>query len=78
MKFEKLNLPLEGRTIEVEEGQLRVPADPILPFIEGDGIGPDIWAAARRVLDAAVTKANGSRPTRSKRSGITRWRSRGR
>ncbi len=60
MKFEKLNLPLEGRTIEVEEGQLRVPADPILPFIEGDGIGPDIWAAARRVLDAAVTKAYGS------------------
>jgi len=59
MKFEKLNLPLQGRTIEVEEGQLRVPADPILPFIEGDGIGPDIWAAARRVLDAAVTKAYG-------------------
>ncbi len=60
MKFEKLHLPLEGKTIEVEEGQLRVPPDPILPFIEGDGIGPDIWAAARRVLDAAVLKAFGS------------------
>ena len=59
MKFEKLNLPLEGKTIEIEGGKLRVPADPILPFIEGDGIGPDIWAAARRVLDAAVGKAFG-------------------
>jgi len=59
VKFEKLNLPLEGKTIEIEGGKLRVPADPILPFIEGDGIGPDIWAAARRVLDAAVGKAFG-------------------
>jgi len=37
--------------------KLRVPNDPIIPFIEGDGIGPDIWAAAQRVLDAAVEKA---------------------
>ncbi len=59
MKFEKLNVPLEGKRIEVEGGQLRVPANPILPFIEGDGIGPDIWAAAHRVLDAAVKKAFG-------------------
>jgi isocitrate dehydrogenase len=59
VKYEKLNLPLEGRVIEIEDSQLRVPADPILPFIEGDGIGPDIWAAARRVLDAAVGKAYG-------------------
>jgi len=59
LKFEKLNVPLEGKRIEVEGGQLRVPANPILPFIEGDGIGPDIWAAARRVLDAAVKKAYG-------------------
>ncbi len=61
MKFEKLNVPLEGKRIEVEDGQLRVPAHPILPFIEGDGIGPDIWAAARRVLDAAVKKAYGDK-----------------
>ena len=61
MKFEKLNVPLEGKRIEVEDGQLRVPAHPILPFIEGDGIGPDIWAAARRVLDAAVKKAYGGK-----------------
>ncbi len=37
--------------------KLRVPDDPIIPFIEGDGIGPDIWAAAQKVLDAAVEKA---------------------
>ncbi len=61
MKFEKLNVPLEGKRIEVEDGKLRVPAHPILPFIEGDGIGPDIWAAARRVLDAAVKKAYGGK-----------------
>ncbi len=43
-------------------GRLQVPNDPIIPFIEGDGIGPDIWAAAQRVFDAAVEKAfNGTR-----------------
>ena len=39
------------------DGSLNVPANPIIPFIEGDGIGPDIWAAARKVLDAAVAKS---------------------
>ena len=38
-------------------GKLQVPNDPIIPFIEGDGIGPDIWAAAQKVLDSAVEKA---------------------
>ena len=38
-------------------GRLQVPDDPIIPFIEGDGTGPDIWAAAVRVFDAAVEKA---------------------
>jgi isocitrate dehydrogenase len=61
LKFEKLNVPLEGRRIEIEEGKLRVPRNPILPFIEGDGIGPDIWAASHRVLDAAVKKAYGGK-----------------
>ncbi len=51
-----------GTAITMGEGSLIVPNDPILPFIEGDGIGPDIWAAAVRVLDAAVEKAyNGER-----------------
>lgn len=51
-----------GERITVENGRLNVPDHPIIPFIEGDGTGPDIWAAASRVLDAAVEKAyNGKR-----------------
>lgn len=46
-----------GEKITVDNGHLNVPDQPIIPFIEGDGIGPDIWAAASRVLDAAVEKA---------------------
>ena len=48
-----------GSTITMTDTGLNVPSDPIIPFIEGDGIGPDIWAAAVRVLDAAVEKAYG-------------------
>ncbi|WP_203361504.1 NADP-dependent isocitrate dehydrogenase [Bacillus sp. REN10] len=47
----------QGEKITVQNGVLNVPNHPIIPFIEGDGIGPDIWAAASRVLDAAVEKA---------------------
>ncbi|GAE34112.1 isocitrate dehydrogenase [Halalkalibacter akibai JCM 9157] len=46
-----------GEVIKVNNGVLDVPNNPIVPYIEGDGIGPDIWAAASRVLDAAVEKA---------------------
>ena len=48
---------MSGNKITVNNGKLNVPNDPIIPFIEGDGIGPDIWAAASRVLEAAVEKA---------------------
>lgn len=52
----------QGEKITVENGTLQVPNNPVIPFIEGDGIGPDIWAAASSVLDAAVEKAyNGDR-----------------
>jgi isocitrate dehydrogenase len=52
----------QGEKIVVENGQLNVPNQPIIPFIEGDGTGPDIWAAASRVLEAAVKKAyNGTK-----------------
>ena len=52
----------QGAKITVQNGVLQVPNNPIIPFIEGDGIGPDIWASAVRVLDAAVEKAyNGER-----------------
>jgi len=46
----------QGEKISMQDGVLNVPNNPIVPFIEGDGIGPDIWAAASRVLDAAVEK----------------------
>ncbi|SDZ12810.1 NADP-dependent isocitrate dehydrogenase [Thermoactinomyces sp. DSM 45892] len=49
--------PVAGEKITIQNGKLQVPNVPVIPFIEGDGIGPDIWAAAKRVLDAAVEKA---------------------
>ncbi len=51
----------QGQKITISSGKLNVPDQPIIPFIEGDGIGPDIWAAASRVLDAAVEKAYGGK-----------------
>lgn len=60
--FEKYELPLTGEKITVRDGKLQVPDNPVIPFIEGDGTGPDIWAAAQGVLDAAVEKAyNGNK-----------------
>jgi isocitrate dehydrogenase len=53
---------MQGEKITISNGVLNVPNHPILPFIEGDGTGPDIWRASRRVLDAAVEKAyNGTK-----------------
>jgi isocitrate dehydrogenase len=51
--------PEHGSRITLQAGKLSVPDQPIIPFIEGDGTGPDIWAASVRVLDAAVAKAYG-------------------
>ncbi len=53
------NAPAGGAKITIHDGNLRVPDNPIVPFIEGDGTGPDIWRASVRVLDAAVHKAYG-------------------
>ncbi|WP_343750612.1 NADP-dependent isocitrate dehydrogenase [Lentibacillus halophilus] len=50
-------LMTQGEKITVENGEMNVPNHPVIPFIEGDGTGPDIWAAARRVIEAAVEKA---------------------
>ena len=61
MVFEKITYETGGKRIEVSGNKLVVPDNPIIPFIEGDGIGPDIWNAARRVLDAAVEKAYGGK-----------------
>jgi isocitrate dehydrogenase len=51
----------QGQSITVRDGRLSVPERPVIPFIEGDGTGPDIWRASVRVLDAAVAKAYGGR-----------------
>ena len=53
----KLTPPADGEKITEQNGSLVVPDNPIIPFIEGDGTGPDIWAASVRVFDAAVEKA---------------------
>ena len=58
-QFTHLTPPTEGTPITRRNGQLVVPSDPIIPFIEGDGTGPDIWRASQRVFDAAVAKAYG-------------------
>ena len=54
-------IPENGQPIELKNGRLNVPDHPILPFIEGDGTGPDIWRASQRVFDAAVEKAYGGK-----------------
>src|SRR5947208_14450363 len=51
--------PPAGSKISIQNGKLNVPDNPVLPFIRGDGTGPDIWAASERVFDAAVAKAYG-------------------
>ena len=59
--YNGLELPQDGQPIEYKNGQFEVPDNPIIPFIEGDGTGRDIWKAARRVFDAAVEKAYGGK-----------------
>src|SRR3954467_1459005 len=59
--FTSLTPPANGVSISRKNGQLVVPDNPIVPFIEGDGTGPDIWRASVRVLDAAVAKAYDNR-----------------
>jgi len=54
-------IPADGEAIQVRAGKFSVPDNPIIPFIEGDGTGPDIWKAARTVFDAAVKQAYGGR-----------------
>lgn len=61
INFKKIKVPLEGEKIEVKDNKLQVPDNPIIPFIEGDGIGPDIMRATIPVLNAAVEKAYGGK-----------------
>jgi isocitrate dehydrogenase len=57
--FNGIEVPAEGQKITVDGGKLTVPDSPVIPYIEGDGTGRDIWQASQRVFDAAVEKAYG-------------------
>ncbi|HEY1767949.1 MAG TPA: NADP-dependent isocitrate dehydrogenase [Terracidiphilus sp.] len=59
--YNGLDLPKNGQPIEYRNGQFEVPDHPIIPYIEGDGTGRDIWKASQRVFDAAVEKAYGGK-----------------
>ncbi len=58
-RFNDMTPPADGQEIQYQDGRVEVPDRPIVPFIEGDGIGPDIWKATRKVVDAAVEKSFG-------------------
>src|SRR5262245_64404488 len=60
-RFTHVKVPADGQTISITNGKLSVPERPIIPFIEGDGTGPDIWRASRVVFDAAVKRAYGGK-----------------
>src|SRR6266513_1109443 len=60
MAYKDVTPPKGGKT-SIKAGKLNVPDNPVVPFIRGDGTGPDIWAASERVFDAAVKKAYGGK-----------------
>ena len=57
MSYKIIQVPAGGEKVTIEDGKLQVPDKPVIPFVEGDGTGRDIWRASVRVLDAAVKKA---------------------
>jgi isocitrate dehydrogenase len=61
MAYQNVKVPEGGAKISIKDGKLRVPDNPIIPFVEGDGTGRDIWRASVRVFDAAVEKAYGGK-----------------
>jgi isocitrate dehydrogenase len=61
MTYQSIKVPTSGEKISLVEGKLSVPDHPILPYVEGDGTGHDIWSASVRVLDAAVKRAYGEK-----------------
>ena len=60
-QYKDLKSPSAGEPITMRDGRLDVPTEPIIPFIEGDGTGPDIWRASQHVFDSAVQKAYGGK-----------------
>ena len=61
MAYQNVKVPAGGAKISIKDGKLQVPDNPIIPFVEGDGTGRDIWRASVRVFDAAVEKAYGGK-----------------
>jgi isocitrate dehydrogenase len=61
MAYQNVKVPEGGARISIQDGKLQVPDNPIIPFVEGDGTGRDIWRASVRVFDAAVEKAYGGK-----------------
>ncbi|MCZ2127951.1 MAG: NADP-dependent isocitrate dehydrogenase [Anaerolineales bacterium] len=61
MAYENVKVPADGAKISIQDGKLNVPDNPIIPFVEGDGTGRDIWRASSKVFDAAVEKAYGGK-----------------
>src|SRR5512134_968227 len=59
MPYQHVKVPADGAKVTIRDGRLQVPDRPVIPFIEGDGTGPDIWRASVRVFDAAVQRAYG-------------------
>ena len=59
--YNGIPVPTDGQAITYENGKFTIPDHPIIPFIEGDGTGRDIWKASQRVFDAAVEKAYGGK-----------------
>src|SRR5947199_9407880 len=59
--YNGVSLPAGGAAVTFKDGKLQVPDKPIIPYIEGDGTGRDIWKASQRVFDAAVEKAYGGK-----------------
>src|SRR5256714_8615566 len=60
-KYKYAKVPSRGEGIIYKDGALSVPDNPVIPYVEGDGTGPDIWRASVRVFDAAIKKAFGDR-----------------
>src|SRR5712671_1722521 len=61
MAYTNVKVPDGGTKILIQAGKLNVPENPIIPYVEGDGTGRDIWRASQRVFDAAVEKAYGGK-----------------
>src|SRR5688572_18068425 len=61
MSYQNVKVPTNGAKISNQNGKLNVPDNPIIPYVEGDGIGRDIWRAAQNVFDSAVQKAYGGK-----------------